>query len=205
MHARRLLPVALAAALATAGCATSIPPVEVTRFHRLDGNVAVPPGRFSVVSAGAPDGGASLQDRDYVAAVERELVRLGFRAGAGSAASSDLLVTVTVDRAERPDDGRGGGVNVGVGGGTGGYRSGVGVGVGLDLTRLLGGRRDLVATRLSVRIARAGEPLALWEGRAETVARVRTPAAQGGIAADKLATALFASFPGRSGETISVP
>jgi hypothetical protein len=199
MSHRRTLPAAVAGALLLAGCATSIPPVEVTRFHRIDALSAVPQGSFTVAS----DGGPSLQDRDYVVAVERELQRLGYRPSGGGRA--DYAVTVTVDRAERPDDGRGGGVNVGIGGGTGGYRSGVGVGVGLDLTRLLGGRRDLVATRLSVRMMRAGEALALWEGRAETVARVRTPAAQSGIAAEKLARALFADFPGRSGETISVP
>ncbi len=205
MRRSRHLALAFAGALLVTGCATSIPPVEVTRFHRIDAPAAVPQGSFAISAADMRNGAQSLQDRAYLAAVGRELERLGYRATAGAGGRADYLVTVTVDRAERPDDGRGGGVNVGVGGGTGGYRSGVGVGVGLDLTRLLGGRRDLVATRLSVRIDRAGEALALWEGRAETVARTRTPAAQDGVAADKLARALFADFPGRSGETISVP
>jgi hypothetical protein len=100
----------------------------------------------------------------------------------------------------------GSGVSVGVGGSTGGYRSGVGVGVGLDLTRLFGGgARDVVLTRMNVRIDPRAGGMALWEGRAETAARDGTPAAQPGLAADKLARALFADFPGRSGETITVP
>jgi Domain of unknown function (DUF4136) len=203
-----LLPAfALAAALAAGGCATSIPPVELTRFHRIEVPASMPAGSYTIVARdarpGAPD---SLADRSYQAAVAQQLDRLGYRSSTTVAAGQpDYIVTVGLDRAERAADNRGGGVNVGVGGGTGGYRSGVGVGVGLDLTSLFADRRDVIATRLTVMITRRGEELALWEGRAETIARNGTPAAQPGLAADKLATALFADFPGRSGETISVP
>ena len=201
------VPFAIAAAIAASGCATAIAPVEVTRFHRIDTPAAIPAGSYAIVARdarpGAPD---SLADRSYQAAVAQQLDRLGYRSSLTMAAGQpDYIVTVGLDRAERAADARGNGVSVGVGGGTGGYRSGVGVGVGLDLTSLFADRRDVIATRLSVRIARRGEELALWEGRAETVARTGTPAAQPGLAADKLATALFADFPGRSGETISVP
>lgn len=201
------VPFAIAAALAASGCATKIAPVEVTRFHRIDTPAAIPAGSYAIVARdarpGAPD---SLADLSYQAAVAQQLDRLGYRSSLTMAAGQpDYIVTVGLDRAERAADARGNGVSVGVGGGTGGYRSGVGVGVGLDLTSLFADRRDVIATRLSVRIARRGEELALWEGRAETVARTGTPAAQPGLAADKLATALFADFPGRSGETISVP
>lgn len=201
------VPFAIAAAIAASGCATAIAPVEVTRFHRIDTPAAIPAGSYAIVARdarpGTPD---SLADRSYQAAVAQQLDRLGYRSSLTMAAGQpDYIVTVGLDRAERGADARGNGVSVGVGGGTGGYRSGVGVGVGLDLTSLFADRRDVIATRLSVRIARRGEELALWEGRAETVARTGTPAAQPGLAADKLATALFADFPGRSGETISVP
>lgn len=196
---------ALTASLSLAGCATSIPPVEVTRFHRIDAPASIPAGTYAIVSRDtAPGEAAGLADRSYFASVARQMDRLGYRP-ADSGQAADYAVTVGIDRAERPADDNGGGVSVGVGGGTGGYRSGVGVGVGLDLTRLFAGRRDIIATRMEVRIARRGDELALWEGRAETVARTGTPAAQSGLAADKLAGALFADFPGRSGETISVP
>ncbi len=199
--------VAIAAALAASGCATAIAPVEVTRFHRIDTPAAIPAGSYAIVARdarpGEPD---SLADRSYQAAVAQQLDRLGYRSSLTIAAGQpDYIVTVGLDRAERAADASGSGVSVGVGGGTGGYRSGVGVGVGLDLTSLFADRRDVIATRMSVAIARRGEELALWEGRAETVARTGTPAAQPGLAADKLAAALFADFPGRSGETISVP
>lgn len=201
------VPFAIAAALAASGCATAIAPVEVTRFHRIDTPAVIPAGSYAIVARdarpGEPD---SLAEHSYQAAVAQQLDRLGYRSSLTIAAGQpDYIVTVGLDRAERPADASGNGVSVGVGGGTGGYRSGVGVGVGLDLTSLFADRRDVIATRLSVRIARRGEELALWEGRAETVARTGTPAAQPGLAADKLATALFADFPGRSGETISVP
>lgn len=199
--------VAIAAALAASGCATAIAPVEVTRFHRIDTPAVIPAGSYAIVARdarpGEPD---SLAERSYQAAVAQQLDRLGYRSSLTIAAGQpDYIVTVGLDRAERPADASGNGVSVGVGGGTGGYRSGVGVGVGLDLTSLFADRRDVIATRMSVAIARRGEELALWEGRAEIVARTGTPAAQPGIAADKLTTALFADFPGRSGETISVP
>ena len=45
----------------------------------------------------------------------------------------------------------------------------------------------------------------VWEGPATTVARINSPAAQPGLAAEKLANALFADFPGESDKTIMVP
>jgi hypothetical protein len=199
----KLLVSLLAASLLT-GCATAIPPVEVTRFHRLPLATAPMMGSYRIdIAPGEGTSSASLATRDYGAAVARQLDRLGYRPAAG--AEPDHIVVVTIDRTELSAGDNGGGVSVGVGGATGGYRSGVGVGVGLDLTRLFADRRAIVATRLSVRIARRGEELAVWEGRARTLAGTGTPAAQTGLDADKLATALFADFPGRSGETISVP
>lgn len=201
------VPFALVATLAVSGCATAIPPVEVTRFHRIDSSTAIPAGSYAIVARdAAPGENASLADRSYQSAVAQQLDRLGYRSVLTLAAGQpDYIVSVGIDRAGRPADARGNGVSVGVGGGTGGYRSGVGVGVGLDLTSLFADRRDVIATRMIVQITRRGEALALWEGRAEGLARTGTPAAQPGLAAEKLASALFAGFPGRSGETISVP
>ena len=204
MRHARFMPLIVTAAL-LGGCATAIPPVEVTRFHRIDTPAAFPAGSFAVEAQAGRNSSGALADRSYAAAVEREMQRLGYSAAAPGA-PADYRVTVTVDRDERVSAERGSGVSVGVGGSTGGYRSGVGVGVGLDLTRLFGGgARDIVVTRMSVRIDPRAGGMALWEGRAETAARDGTPAAQPGLAADKLAHALFADFPGRSGETISVP
>ena len=197
---------ALFGALTLSGCATALPPVEATRFHRLEAP-ALPPGRYAFV---APDSATSpsLANRGYEIAVARQLDRLGLSGAQTMAAgTAEYQVSVHVSRDRAPADaaGRAAGVSVGVGGGPGGYRSGLGVGVGLDLTQLLADRRDLVVTTLSVRLTRTGESLPLWEGRAQSVARTGTPAAQPELDADKLATALFRDFPGRSGETIRVP
>lgn len=205
---------ALATALAVAGslslsaCMAPIPPVSVTRFHRIDAAVAMPPGIYAIEttpgdgSAGLPPGGAY-----FSAAVARQMDLLGHRPMAATAGVvPDYRVVILVDRAVREGRGGGSGVNVGVGGATGSYGSGVGVGVGLDLTRLFGsGDGSMVATRMTVRIFAAGQNVALWEGRAETVAPASAPAAEPGLAADKLARAMFSGFPGNSGETISVP
>ncbi|QJQ31918.1 DUF4136 domain-containing protein [Sphingomonas lacunae] len=195
------------------GCATALPPIEATRFHRVD-SPAIAPGTYVFVAQGnaagdaAGDAGSGLASRGYEIAVARQLDRLGLRNG-GAAASdqADYQVSLRVSRDRGPADAsaNGTGVSVGVGGGTGGYHSGVGVGVGLDLTRLLADRRDVVTTRLAVQITRRGDSLPLWEGRAQSVARAGSPAAQADLDADKLATALFRDFPGRSGETITVP
>jgi len=93
-------------------------------------------------------------------------------------------------------------VSVGVGGSTGSYGSGVGLGIGLNLG---GGPRRMQDLQLSVRIDDAATGQALWEGRALTQVPAKAPANQPGLAAAKLAEALFKDFPGESGRTISVP
>lgn len=204
-----LFPAALIAATLS-GCATPLPPASATRFHRIDAATPMTPGSYII---GSPAGVDALHapDPSYTAAVARQLDGLGFRALTASdcegapACGPDYLVSVFVERTERDAPSAGGPVSVGVGGSTGSYGSGIGVGVGINLSSLLGHRRGLIATRMSVRIARNGEEQALWEGRAETLARMGTPAAQAGLDADKLARALFVGFPGRPGETISVP
>ena len=85
---------------------------------------------------------------------------------------------------------------------TGSYGSGVGVGVGINLG---GGRpAEQIDTELRVSIFPAGGTEALWEGRARFTATANSDYADQRAAAAKLAAALFAGFPGRSGETIEV-
>lgn len=186
-------------ALSLAGCATAVPPVEVTRFHV--GNPAQS-GTLAVEEMAAnPDAG--LEFRTYAAAVEQELQRVGFIA-APAGARSDYVASVGFRRSFRPtgygNDGRP--VSVGVGGavGSGGY-SGMGVGIGINLS---GRPKDMVTTELQVQIRRRSDSTTIWEGRAFSQAREGTPAAQPGIAAQKLASALIGGYPGESGRTITV-
>lgn len=202
----------VAAALALGGCATAVPPVEVTRFHTnavagwatgtryaiatapLDGPVAD--------GAGAAPGAAmpSLEWNSYRTAVEQQLGRQGLVA-AGAGERAPLLVRISFDRAEQLPEGRRSPVSVGVGGSTGSYGSGVGLGIGINLG---GGPKRMADLQLSVRIDDAASGQALWEGRALTAVPVKAPANQPSLAAAKLAEALFKDFPGESGRTISV-
>jgi hypothetical protein len=76
------------------------------------------------------------------------------------------------------------------------------LGVGITLG---GGSAAQLQTSLAVRIIRRSDRLVIWEGTAVQSAKAGSPDAQPGIAAAKLAEALFKDFPGVSGETIRVP
>ena len=69
---------------------------------------------------------------------------------------------------------------------------------------ILGDQRGMETT-LSVRIIRTSDRLVIWEGRATQRGALNSPAAQPGIAAAKLAEALFKNFPGTNGETVTIP
>ena len=182
----------LSTALALGGCAATIPPVQVTRFHLGSEIVRAPVALVSV--------GSSLERAAYDAAVARELARLGFAAGTTEARYTYSTEVTRDVRAAAPKRSP---ISIGVGGGTGGYGGGVGAGVSFGL----GGNksREIIVTRLSVQLRERGGKGVIWEGRAETEAPSNAPASQPGLAADKLAAALFKDFPGESGRTISVP
>lgn len=182
--------------LALAGCATAVPPVEVTRFHIGDqtarGTIAVEPLTLS--------DDTSIEFRSYTAAVGRELQRIGFTEMPG--AGSQFVASVNYLRNVRGTlGGERSPVSVGVGGSTGSYGSGVGLGIGINLS---GPPKDVVVTQLNVQIKRRADNSVIWEGRALTEAKEGSPAAQPGMAASKLAEALFRDFPGVSGQTIKV-
>lgn len=196
---KRLLFLA-AIALPLGACAMAAPRVEVTRFHT--GNPAQS-GTVAVEEMpGNPD--ISLEFRTYAGAVSQEFQRVGFSA-AGEGAQSDYVALVSFSRTFRPsgpDRSSDKPVSVGVGGGigSGGY-SGLGVGIGINLS---GKPKDIVTTELHVQLRRRADSTMIWEGRALTQAREGTPAAQPGLAAQKLSAALIGGYPGESGRTITV-
>lgn len=179
-------------ALGLGGCAASIPPVSVTRFHL---GKPIDPAPVSVATVGN-----SLERAAYDAAVARELARLGFAAGD---ASARYVFSTEIARDSRAALQRRSPVTIGIGGGTGGYGGGIGLGASFGV----GGNRssETIVTRLSVQLRERSSGTVIWEGRAETEAPASAPASQPGLAADKLAAALFKDFPGVSGRTISVP
>lgn len=192
----RLLP--LVALVSLSACVVPTGPVEVTRFNRAAEGVTYGSGTYSVAVAGDAAAGQSLAVSPYLAAVAREMQRLGYAERIGG---SDVTAEVRAST-ERFEPERRSPVSVGVGGSTGSYGSGVGLGVGINLG---GGPKAQVETTLSVRIIRRSDNLVIWEGRASQAAKAGSPAAQPGIAASKLAEAMFKDFPGVSGETIRVP
>lgn len=189
----------LAAALALlSGCVAPVGPVEVTRFHVPD-IAALGKGTIAVEPAAGIDG-TSLEWQSYRGAVQRQLMLLGYSeapAGTPSDQVAELRLTRDAFQPERAS----GPVSVGIGGSTGSYGSGLGIGIGLNLSPR---PAQQVETQLGVIIKSRASGAPLWEGRAAFTVSAKSPLADTGLAAPKMAEALFKGFPGTSGETIEV-
>ena len=186
----------LAAAAGLAGCAASIPPVEVTRFH----TAAQLSAGAAVIEPASGGDAQSLEFRAYAAAVARELTTLGLTEAQGGA--TPYVVTLDIGRDTRAGLAKRSPVTIGIGGGSFGRGGGVGIGTSFGLGR--NRPNEVVVTRMAVQIRKRSDKAVIWEGRAETESPSRAPAAQPGLAADKLAAALFKGFPGESGKTVIV-
>jgi hypothetical protein len=193
--------VVLPALLGLSACVAPIGPVEVTRFHAT--NIAGLGQGIIVIEPAPGSDSTSLEWQSYQAAVQQQLARLGYSAapaGAGAGGAGQVALVGVSRQTFRPDR-NGGPVSVGIGGSTGSYGTGLGLGIGFDLS---GRPAEQTAIRLSVTIRDRAAQTPLWEGRADFSVRSSAPLAQTRLAAPKLAEALFARFPGNSGETISV-
>ena len=203
----------LLASLPLAACATGggLPPTQVLRYHLGE---PIERGTVRVEAAAAPASApgiaaaipTSLEERTYLAAVEAALVRNGY-ALAQAGAQPQLIAAVSLNRQGRLAPPRRSPVSIGIGGGGfsgGGYRGGGGVGLGGGVGFPLGGRgaREVTETELAVTIKRRADQSPVWEGRAHNYSDPRGPGA--GDDANRLATALFAGFPGESGRTVEV-
>ena len=193
----RLVLASLSAALLLSGCVqTYVSPVSVTRFL---GPAPVRLGMGPIAVRAAPGVANSLEFAPYWQAVSAELTRLGYQVVPGNEAAQ--VAEVRVERAiEQPGRGRSP-VSVGAGGSTGSYGSGLGLGVGIDLS---GPRPAVADNRLGVIIRDGASGQPLWEGRADFSASANSRYGSAQAAAAKMAAALFAGFPGRSGETVEV-
>jgi hypothetical protein len=188
---------AVLAVLALGGCATSVPPTEVTRFHL---NQPIAPGSV-IVTPRNPASASGLEFQTYAAAVTAELQRLGFATASGMRAS-ELIAVVDVQQGSRQGIAARSPFSVGIGGGT--FGGGVGIGGGVSFPIGRPRSNETVVTELFVQLKRRSEGTIVWEGRALTEARAGTPLASTPAAVQKLARALFQGFPGESGRTISV-
>ena len=182
--------------------------VEVTRFHTPATLAQLGPGWVEVVPAAGIDP-RSLETRALIDAVARELAAQGFAASAPQP-SVGRIAEVRLTRDAVPgSERRGGGssVSIGIGGGSGGWHRGGGsVGLGVGIGFPLGGNRSQgkpdVESELSVTIRDKATGAPLWEGRSSL--RTLQHEADKPETAARLAHALFAGFPGKSGETIEV-
>ena len=190
------------AALLLSGCVAMTPPVDVTRFHNAQA-APIMPGSVTIEANVTDEGQSrSIEYATYSAALLREMQRVGFTEARDGSGKSEYIARYSIERAQISAGGTRSPVSVGVGGSTGSYGSGVGLGIGINL----GGRpKDKIATELSIRIAKRADNTVVWEGRASVEAKEGSPASQPGLAAAKLAEALFKDFPGESGATIRVP
>lgn len=184
---------------------TYVSPVEVTRFV---GESPARLGSGTIAVRPAPgEAGGSLEFSAYEQAVATELGRLGYRvvsepADQSQAGVAPQVAEIRVTRLSARSGVDRSPVNVGVGGSTGSYGSGVGLGVGINLG---GGRpQEVIETGIGVIIRDNATGAALWEGRASFSTSPNSDYAERRAAATRLAQALFAGFPGESGETIEV-
>lgn len=190
--------IAPAALLALGACVAPTGPIEVTRFHLPD-VAALGKGTITIEAASGLDP-ASLEWKSYQAAVARQLALLGYGDAAAGTPSSQVAVLRLSRQSYRPERSTSP-VSVGLGGSTGSYGSGVGLGIGLNLS---GRPAEQVQTELGVIIKDRASGTALWEGRASFQVKASSPLADTQLGAAKMAEALFAGFPGNSGETVEV-
>jgi len=181
--------------LALGACVAPTGPVEVTRFHLPD--TAMLRGTIGVEAAPGMDA-TSLELRSFEAAVARELQRAGYQETPGGGAQ---VAEVRLDRRTYQPERARPPVSVGMGGSAGSYGSGVGLGLGIDLS---GRPPAMTETRLGVMIRDRASRSVLWEGRASFTVRADSPLATTQLGAAQMASALFAGFPGNSGETVLV-
>lgn len=191
------------AATGLAGCETTATnaPVQVTRFH-----LGAPLERGTLTVEPAPGGApGSLEFQTYAAAVQSQLLNQGFTAPA-TGNSGQYVAVLGVNRDTREGPPRRSPFTIGIGGGgySGGYGGGVGLGGGVSFPIGKARSRAIIGTEMSVQIRRRSDNTVIWEGRAQTQADERAPAAQADQAAGKLAHALFLGFPGESGRSITV-
>ncbi|WOE75773.1 hypothetical protein [Alterisphingorhabdus coralli] len=188
----------LASAALVTACTTPIAPGEITRFHLPERAAELGRGSIAIV----PLDETQLSTSGY-AAFEQRLARILIGQGydvVNSAQNSDQIATIDYRLLDtRNADDRailtgGGPAAIGTGGSVGG-----------TLTIPFGGSPQRVYCRLRVSINDRQQGDALWEARGQSEAKPGTPEATPAACADKMLSAVFSDFPGRSGETISVP
>ncbi|WP_416907956.1 MAG: DUF4136 domain-containing protein [Polymorphobacter sp.] len=186
-------PVFILAALVLGGCVSSPPMADVTRFH-----LGQPISRGTVQVVAPPtDIATELNIRAASAAIATELEGLGFRPV--DTASSVYVATFRVDETSQQGPPKQSPFSVGIGAATGGRNVGIGGSVNVPVGRDRPG--DTIRTTLLILDIRTRDDAkVVWEGRASRITNAKAENPLPG-----LARALFAGFPGPSGQMVQVP
>lgn len=174
--------------------------VDVARF-RADGidPAALVKGAIVVIEMPGPEAAADPRlNATFQAAVEGQLIGAGYHALPQGAAPSDQIAEVRIVRSEaQPAEGKRDPVSGQMTMGVSNRGSMLGMAVHFDGTKP---KKALIETRLETRIRDRSSGAVLWEGRAVIYTRDGDERWNDDAIADRLAGALFAGFPGRTGE-----
>ncbi|NUN68012.1 DUF4136 domain-containing protein [Pseudanabaena biceps] len=199
MQLRKAPVLAVAAALTLAGCA-STPTAEVTRFH-----MGQPIATDTIRIVASPDPVApgtpvSLEFRTHANVVAQDLARHGFRPVEG--APSAYIAILNVQQTTRAGIPSSSPFRIGIGGGTSSGNVGIGGSVNVPVGQPR--NNDVRVNVLALRIRRASDSSAVWEGRAVQEVPARQQGSNLSAAVPALSRALFAEFPGESGRVVTV-
>lgn len=194
------LVLACLAGLSAASTAQAAPrfAADVVRFHQ---GVTVSGQTVQIVPVD-PALATSLEFTSYARALGARLEALGFRPAPPE--GGELVAALRTGSVVRdlPREGQRSPVTVGVGVGVGGGSGGVGVNVGTLFG--LGGNREPPRSRtttVELRLSRATDGVAVWEGRAVHEGR-DDKASDPATIVPQLMDGLLADFPGPSGQTV---
>lgn len=199
MQLRNAPVLAVAAALALAGCA-STPTAEVTRFHM---GQPIPSDTIRIVASPdpvAPGTPVSLEFRTHANVVAQDLARHGFRPVEN--APSAYIAILNVQQTTRAGIPSSSPFRIGIGGATGSGNVGIGGSINVPVGQPRS--NDVRVNVLALRIRRASDNSAVWEGRAVQEIPARQQGSDLSAAVPALSRALFAEFPGESGRVVTV-
>ncbi len=188
---------ALIIAVALAGCATSTPPAEVTRFHL---GQPIPSDTLFLEAPAGVDAG-SLEFRNHAEAVAKALDGVGLHPAA-TAAGAAYIGVLKVEQTVRAGVPKPSPFHIGIGGAS--FGGGVGVGGGVSVPVGKARPNDIHVNQLSLQIRRHSDNSVVWEGRASQQIAADAPAASLTAAVPVLARAMLSDFPGPNGQTVQV-
>ncbi len=187
----------LGATLLLAGCATTPPMAEVTRFSL---GTPIPSDAIALVPPPGTEAG-SLEFRTHAAVVARELDAVGLHP-VGADGRSAYVGVLNVLQTTRLGPPKRSPFSIGIGGGTGGGGGGIGGGVSFPVGKAP--TAEIRVNMIDLQIRRRSDSSMIWEGKAVQEIAADAPQAALTAAVPALAKAMLTGFPGKNGESFKV-